>query len=42
MAHKTGFTARTLQTLLINAGFADITLQREGFALWARAYKPTA
>jgi predicted SAM-dependent methyltransferase len=42
MAHKTGFTARTLQTLLINTGFAEVTLQRERFALWARAYKPTA
>jgi predicted SAM-dependent methyltransferase len=42
MAHKTGFTARTLQTLLVNAGFTGVTLQREGFALWARAYKPAA
>lgn len=42
MAHRTGFTARTLQTLLVNAGFTAVTLQREGFALWARAYKPTA
>ena len=42
MAHKTGFTARTLRSLLVEAGFAGVTLQREGFALWARAYKPTA
>jgi SAM-dependent methyltransferase len=42
MAHKTGFTARTLQQLLIAAGFAALTLNREGFALWARAYKRTA
>jgi SAM-dependent methyltransferase len=41
MAHKTGFTARTLGRLLNDAGFAGVTLQREGFALWARAYKPT-
>ncbi len=40
MAHKTGFTARTLRQLLINAGFAGVTMQREGFALWARGYKP--
>jgi SAM-dependent methyltransferase len=41
MAHKTGFTARTLAKLLSNAGFASVRLQREGFALWAQAYKPT-
>jgi SAM-dependent methyltransferase len=41
MAHKTGFTARTLGQLLIDAGFAGVTVQRDGFALWARAYKPT-
>lgn len=42
MAHKTGFTVRTLKNLLVAAGFAGVTLQREGFALWARAYKPAA
>lgn len=42
MAHKTGFTVRTLRALLVDAGFVAITLQREGYALWARAYKPTA
>jgi SAM-dependent methyltransferase len=42
MAHRTGFTARTLEVLLVNAGFTGVTLQREGFALWARAYKPAA
>ena len=42
MAHKTGFTARTLRALLVEAGFAGVALQREGFALWARAYKPAA
>lgn len=40
MAHKTGFTARTLRQALSDAGFAGIAVQREGFALWARAYKP--
>jgi predicted SAM-dependent methyltransferase len=39
MAHKTGFTARTLQQLLTAAGFAEITVSREGFALWAQARK---
>jgi predicted SAM-dependent methyltransferase len=42
MAHKTGFTARTLYQLLIAAGFAEVGLQRDGFALWARAQKPAA
>ncbi|HXO03009.1 MAG TPA: methyltransferase domain-containing protein [Stellaceae bacterium] len=41
MAHKTGFTARTLRQLLTDAGFTGLALQRDGFALWARAYKPT-
>lgn len=40
MAHKTGFTARTLTQLLIDAGFTGVTVQREGFNLWARAFKP--
>ena len=39
MAHKTGFTARTLNQLLGEAGFAEIAVSRDGFALWARAYK---
>jgi predicted SAM-dependent methyltransferase len=39
MAHKTGFTARTLDQLLAEAGFAETTVTRDGFALWARAYK---
>jgi len=42
MAHRTGFTARTLGQLLIEAGFTSVALQREGFALWARAFKPAA
>ena len=40
MAHKSGFTARTLSQLLTGTGFAVVTVQREGFALWTRAYKP--
>ena len=40
MAHKTGFTAKTLNALLIAAGFEDVVLQRSGFDLWARAHKP--
>jgi predicted SAM-dependent methyltransferase len=43
MAHRSGFTARTLQKLLIEAGFVEITLRRGGsFDLWATAYKPGA
>ena len=40
MAHKTGFTAKTLQALLIASGFEEVALQRTGFDLWARGYKP--
>jgi hypothetical protein len=41
MAHRTGFTARTLCNLLVQAGFVDITLrQGSSFDLWATAYKP--
>ncbi len=43
MAHRTGFTARTLQRLLVETGFAEITLrQGSSFDLWATAYKPVA
>lgn len=42
MAHKTGFTATSLQRLLAGAGFADIELRRSPFDLWARANKPAA
>jgi SAM-dependent methyltransferase len=42
MAHRTGFTARTLHKVLVDAGFVDITLrQGASFDLWATAYKPT-
>jgi SAM-dependent methyltransferase len=41
MAHKSGFTARTLQKLLIAAGFAEIRVRRDdAFDLWASARKP--
>jgi predicted SAM-dependent methyltransferase len=42
MAHKTGFTAKTLGRLLAEAGFVDIGLRRSAFDLWARANKPAA
>jgi len=41
MAHRTGFTARTLQKVLIEAGFVEISLRAgTSFDLWATAYKP--
>ena len=41
MAHKTGFTATTLENVLIRAGFVDVALSRgTSFDLWAKAYKP--
>ena len=41
MAHRTGFTARTLHKLLIEAGFVEVTLrQGASFDLWATGYKP--
>lgn len=41
MAHKTGFSQRTLADALIRAGFAQATVSREqlAFNLWAVAYK---
>ncbi|NBD32122.1 MAG: methyltransferase domain-containing protein [Cyanobacteria bacterium] len=42
MAHKTGFTAKTLGNALIKAGFAQVRLKRgNNFDLWAIAYKTT-
>ena len=43
MAHRTGFTARTLQRALVEAGFTEVSL-REGtsFDLWATAYRPAS
>ncbi|HEX5321459.1 MAG TPA: methyltransferase domain-containing protein [Stellaceae bacterium] len=40
MAHKTGFTATSLQKLLAEAGFVEVELRRAPFDLWARAHKP--
>jgi len=42
MAHRTGFSQRTLGQHLIAAGFARVTVQRDipNFALWAVAYQP--
>jgi hypothetical protein len=39
MAHRTGFTARTLETALVAARFDAVRVVRdEHFALWATAY----
>ena len=39
MAHRTGFTARTLEAALLGAGFPVVRVLRdERFALWAAAY----
>jgi len=41
MAHRTGFTARTLAQVLANAGFDRIKVERgNSFDLWAVGYKP--
>ncbi len=41
MAHKTGFTRRSLQRLLECTGFTEVQVRRGGrFDLWAAAYKP--
>ena len=41
MAHRTGFTARTLYKVLIEAGFVEVSLRvGRSFDLWATAYKP--
>lgn len=40
MAHKTGFTRRSLHQSLAEAGFAEVQVRRGGsFDLWAIAYK---
>ncbi|HEY3327327.1 MAG TPA: glycosyltransferase [Novimethylophilus sp.] len=39
MCHRTGFTAKTLYWALVSAGFAEVLVQRDGFSLWATAYK---
>jgi len=41
MAHRTGFTARTLHQALVEAGFVEVRLRAGGsFDLWATAHKP--
>ncbi len=40
MAHRTGYTARTLGLRLHQAGFAHVQIGVEEWALWARARKP--
>ena len=41
MAHRTGFTARTLTQVLANAGFDRVKVERgKSFDLWAVGYKP--
>jgi SAM-dependent methyltransferase len=40
MAHRTGFTARTLARRLNQAGFVKVLVAVEEYALWARAHKP--
>jgi hypothetical protein len=41
MAHRTGFTARTLTQVLVNAGLERVKVERgKAFDLWAVGYKP--
>lgn len=41
MAHRTGFTLRTLARKLSQAGFAEVQVARqESYALWARGRRP--
>lgn len=42
MAHRTGFSQRTLGQHLVDGGFARVAVQRDipAFALWAIAYQP--
>jgi SAM-dependent methyltransferase len=42
MAHRTGYTARTLERRLRDAGFAEVRVRREAgdLALWAEARRP--
>ncbi len=42
MAHRTGFTARTLAQALVEAGFVEVRLRAgTSFDLWATACKPS-
>jgi len=40
MAHRTGYTARTLALRLHQCGFGNVQIAVEEWALWARARKP--
>ncbi len=40
MAHRTGFTAKTLREAFEREGFERVKVQRKGFDLWAVSYKP--
>ncbi len=40
MAHRTGFTERTLQRHLERVGFTNVRISFSPFALWAEAHKP--
>src|SRR5436190_23196870 len=41
MAHRTGFTARTLYAALVESGLVEVRLRAgTSFDLWATAYKP--
>jgi predicted SAM-dependent methyltransferase len=42
MAHRTGFTAKSLRRHLIEAGFVDVQTWFSPFALWAEARKQAA
>lgn len=39
MAHKTGFTVKTLEQKLINTGFQNVNVQSSKLDLWAVGYK---
>ncbi|HET6449383.1 MAG TPA: methyltransferase domain-containing protein [Conexibacter sp.] len=42
MAHRTGFTVRTLGRRLNQAGFVRVRIAAQDFALWANGRKPAA
>lgn len=39
MAHRTGFTAKTLRKKMENAGFSPVEITHDGLNLWATGYK---
>lgn len=42
MAHRTGFTEKTLANALLGVGFAQVSVRRDGrYALWAIAFRQT-